>query len=132
MLKVGVVGATGYTGVELVRLLLNHTEVEVTVLTSERQAGVPYSKAFPQFQGRIDLSLESFSAEKLKSKADFAFLCLPHHEAMDAAQSLLALSIPVIDLSADFRLKDRTTYETWYGPHTQPKLLDHAEYGLPE
>ena len=131
-LNVAIVGATGYTGVELARLLLRHPQVKIAALTSERSAGESFSKVFPAFQGRLDLVLEALNPEAAAGKAELVFLCLPHHESMQAAATFRKLGRKVIDLSADFRLIDPKTYEAWYGPHIAPDLLEDAVYGLPE
>lgn len=132
MLKVGVIGATGYTGVELVRLLKSHPNVEISALTSEQRAGEKYSKVFPAFRGEVALELEKLNPDKLIGKIDFAFLCLPHQKAMETANDLRSAGIPVVDLSADFRISSAEVYESWYGPHRCQKLLKEAVYGLPE
>lgn len=131
-LKVAIVGATGYTGAELARLLIRHPEVTIAALTSERSAGENFSKIFPSFQGRLDLTLETLQPEAVAAKAELVFLCLPHHESMQAAATFRKLGRKVIDLSADFRLIDAKTYEHWYGPHVAKDLLEDAVYGLPE
>jgi N-acetyl-gamma-glutamyl-phosphate reductase len=132
MINVGVIGATGYTGVEMVRLLLGHPKVKITLVTSEKSAGMKFSEAFPAFQGTFDLPFEAFHALEAAKKIQFAFLCLPHHSAMEAAGALRERGIKVVDLSADFRLKSAKEYEHWYGKHTQPSLLAEAVYGIPE
>ncbi|MGH7829906.1 MAG: N-acetyl-gamma-glutamyl-phosphate reductase [Candidatus Binatia bacterium] len=132
MLNVAIIGATGYTGLELARILSAHPEAKIRALTSESQAGKPYSRLFPAFQGHLDLTLEQLDPEKIAKLADVVFLCLPHHEAMGTAAAFRKKGKVVIDLSADFRLQDPATYETWYGPHTAPDLLQEAVYGLPE
>lgn len=132
MLKVAVIGATGYTGQELVRLLLGHPGVEITTLTSEKLAGKKFSEVFPAFQSKLDLSLEALDVGKIASQAGFAFLCLPHQMAMETAQALRTQGLKVVDLSADFRLSAVEIYETWYGEHRCHELLKEATYGLPE
>jgi N-acetyl-gamma-glutamyl-phosphate reductase len=132
MLSIGIIGATGYTGLELVRLLLHHPEVKISVLTSEKSAGKKFSEVFPSFQGKIDLILEPLNPEAIAPKVKCVFLCLPHQQAMDAAKAFLQKKIPVIDLSADFRLSAAEVYEAWYGPHRCHELLKEAVYGLPE
>lgn len=132
MLAVAIVGATGYTGLELVRLLLKHPQVKIVTLTSESRAGQKFGEAFPAFQGEVDLPLEPLDVEKIGNKAQFVFLCLPHQKAMDKAQAFRKKDIPVVDLSADFRLTAAEVYEAWYGPHRCHGLLKEAAYGLPE
>ncbi len=132
MIQVAVIGATGYTGVELVRLLSGHPKARLKIITSEKSAGKNFSEVFPSFQGVCNLPLESFSAAKISQEIEVAFLCLPHHSAMQAAADLLKNKIRVIDLSADFRLKSEKEYEEWYGKHSHPDLLKEAVYGLPE
>ncbi len=132
MINVGVIGATGYTGVELVRLLLQHPKIHLKVLTSEKSAGVSFSTAFPAFQGRCDLTLEAFSISEVAKKVQVAFLCLPHKASQEAVAGLRERGVRVIDLSADFRLKSAKEYEEWYEKHSQPNLLKEAIYGLPE
>ncbi len=132
MKKIAIVGATGYTGIELVRILLNHPQIQITHVTSEKNAGEPFSKVFPAFQNLLDLKLESFEGKQTSQKAELAFVCLPHHSAQKAVKELLDLGLIVIDLSADFRLKSQKVYEEWYGKHDSPQLLKEAAYGLPE
>ncbi|MFO1519383.1 MAG: N-acetyl-gamma-glutamyl-phosphate reductase [bacterium] len=132
MIHVGVIGATGYTGIELVRLLLGHPEAKITAVTSEKSAGQSFSQVFPAFQGIFDLPLEPFHAIETSKKIQVAFLCLPHQSAMEGAWGLRERGIKVIDLSADFRLKSLKEYEQWYGKHSRPELLKEAVYGLPE
>lgn len=132
MLNVAIVGATGYTGAELARILLIHPEAKITALTSESSAGKRYSQIFPGFAGKLDFELEKLNPETIATKADLVFLCLPHHEAMETAKALRQKGKAVIDLSADLRLGKAEVYEQWYGPHTAQELLKEAVYGLPE
>jgi len=132
MFPVAVIGATGYTGLELVRILLNHPEVEIRALTSEKMAGRRFDEVFPAFQGKVDLPLEPLDPEKLAGKVKLAFLCLPHQKAMDVAKVLHDQGTMVVDLSADFRLSAAEVYEAWYGIHRCHELLKEAVYGLPE
>lgn len=132
MIDVGVIGATGYTGVDLVRLLLGHPQVNLKVLTSEKSAGQKFSEAFPAFQGLCDLNLEPFYPKEVAKKIQVAFLCLPHKASQEAVSQLREFGVKVIDLSADFRLKSAKEYEQWYETHQYPNLLKDAVYGLPE
>ncbi len=132
MIDVAVIGATGYTGVELVRLLLQHPKIQLKVLTSEKSAGIPFSTVFPAFQGLCDLTLEAFSIPDVAKKVQFAFLCLPHKASQEAVAGLREKGIKIVDLSADFRLKSAQEYEQWYEKHAYPELLKEAVYGLPE
>ncbi len=132
MLKVAIVGASGYTGVELIRLLSNHPEVEITAVTSEQSAGRSIAEVFPSLSGVFEKTLEHISIEGVAQKADLVFTALPHQKAMDYVPKFLELEKKVIDLSADFRIKDSATYGTWYEEHKAPELLKEAVYGLPE
>lgn len=133
MIRIGIAGATGYTGAELIRLLLNHPHVQITALTSEKQAGISISEAFPSLMGLVDLPCESLKECDLESKCDLIFSALPHKEGMEVVGNLVKSGKKVVDLSADFRLKDGPTYEKWYGVvHTQKDLFSKAVYGLPE
>lgn len=133
MIKVAVVGASGYTGIELLRLLMQHPDAEITVVTSEKAAGKPISTVFPSLVGILDLPCEPLDPAVIAPRVDIVFLALPHKTAMDAAAEFLGLGKKVIDLSADFRLKSPTVYRQWYGEeHTQSALLSEAVYGLPE
>ena len=133
MIRVGILGATGYTALELIKLLLRHPEVEITTLTS-RQEGNPHVAAVhPQLVGRIDLHLEDSAAEVLASKVDCVFSCLPHGASATTIKTLLERNLRVIDFSADYRLNDEESYAEWYGQkHTDPARLGHTVYGLPE
>ena len=132
MLKAAVVGASGYTGVELLRLLHNHPEVAVTTVTSEQSAGKMLSEVFPVLRGRYDLPLEALEPAKIAAKADIIFTALPHKAAMAVVPTFLAAGRKVIDLSADYRLHDAAEYAAWYEEHQNPELLPRAVYGLPE
>lgn len=132
MLNVAVIGASGYTGVELLRLLYTHPELAVTCVTSEQSAGKKISDIFPSLRDRCDLVLEKVDAEAAAEKADLVFTALPHQAAMAVVPTLLRLGKQVVDLSADYRLRDAETYGAWYVNHTSPDLLAEAVYGLPE
>lgn len=132
MIKVGIVGGTGYTGVELLRLLAQHAEVQLVAITSRSEAGVPVAKMFPSLRGRVDLAFCEPARANLDA-CDVVFFATPHGVAMAQAQGLLDAGVKVIDLAADFRLKDPVEFEKWYGmPHSALGLLEEAVYGLPE
>ncbi|MBI3990271.1 MAG: N-acetyl-gamma-glutamyl-phosphate reductase [candidate division NC10 bacterium] len=133
MLKVAVAGASGYMGAELLRLLLNHPSVELAAVTSESYAGQVVGEVFPTFSGLLELRYQKLEPQELASSAEVIFLALPHKTAMAAVAGLYPLGCQIIDLSADFRLKDAAVYERWYGTrHLAPDLLPKAAYGLPE
>lgn len=120
-------------GGELLRLLIGHPKTEVVVTTSEQSSGKPVAHLFPNLKGLIDLSYEPLRPEKVAEKADFIFLALPHRESMDPVARFVKMGKRVVDLSADFRLKDRKVYKEWYKEdHSEPTLLRRAVYGLPE
>ncbi len=130
--KAGVVGAAGFAGIELVRLLLEHPYFELTVATSDSLAGVSLAEAYPAFADVSELSFSSHEDAPL-SECDVVFLAVPHTAALDVAPGLVAQGVTVIDLSADFRLKDPDEYALWYGKaHTAVDLLAEAAFGLPE
>ena len=133
MLRVGIVGASGYTGSELIRLLITHTEqVELTCITSRTLAGQRVDRVQPNLRGLIDLEFEDLDMEEVSDKADIVFLGLPHGSSMDFAPNFLDLGVKVIDFSADYRLKSVEVYEKAYQEHKNPQLLADAVYGLPE
>ena len=132
MIRVGIVGGTGYTGVELLRLLALHSEVEVAVVTSRSDAGIRVDAVYPSLRGYIDVI---FTAPDIKilAQCDVVFFATPNGTAMQMAEQLLERGIKVIDLSADFRLKDAKQWGHWYGmEHKCPDLIVEAVYGLPE
>ena len=130
MVTASILGASGYTGGELLRLLLQHPDVEVVGATSQRFAGEFLHKAHPNLRGRSELK---FVGRNELPHADVVFTCVPHGEGMKAVPNLLKSGSRVIDLSADFRLRDAKTFESWYGqPHAAPQWLGKAVYGLPE
>jgi N-acetyl-gamma-glutamyl-phosphate reductase len=132
MIRVAIQGATGYTALELIRILLRHPQVQITALTSRTETG-HVSEVHPSVTGRLDLKLENLSPEQLAERADVCFCCLPHVASMEAIPKLLAAGLKVIDLSADYRLDDPSVYEQWYGHvHTDPTRLGSTVYGLPE
>jgi N-acetyl-gamma-glutamyl-phosphate reductase len=133
MVKVAVVGATGYTALELIRLLLNHPQAEIAALTT-RQEGSPRIEAIhPSLSGRLDLPCENLSPAEVSRRARFVFTALPHVAAMEVVPDFLAAGCRVVDLSADYRLDDPGVYQTWYGhPHSDAGRLGKTVYGLPE
>ncbi|HEY5995230.1 MAG TPA: N-acetyl-gamma-glutamyl-phosphate reductase [Gallionellaceae bacterium] len=132
MIKVGIVGGTGYTGVELLRLLARHPQVELAAITSRADAGTPVSQMFPSLRGHVDLSFTHPDQAHL-DQCDVVFFATPHGIAMEQAQALLDAGVKIIDLAADFRIKDVAEWEKWYGmSHTSPTLVAEAVYGLPE
>lgn len=132
MLNVAVVGASGYTGVELLRLLHCHPEVAVTCITSEQSAGKPVADVFPTLRNRYAQVLENLEPVRVAEKADLIFTALPHKAAMEVVPTFLKLGKRVVDLSADYRFNDAAVYEKWYEPHLNPENLKEAVYGLPE
>jgi N-acetyl-gamma-glutamyl-phosphate reductase len=132
MISIGIVGATGYTGVELLRLLARHPDVRIAAVTSRGDAGTPVAAMFPSLRGVIDLDFVAPETEYLAA-CDAVFFATPHGVAHAMAGSLLERGVRVIDLSADFRLRDADVWARWYGqPHGAPQWLEQAVYGLPE
>ena len=132
MISVGIVGGTGYTGVELLRLLLKHPNTKVTVLTSRTENGRRVDDMFPSLRGHTDLCYSDLNIDELK-KCDAVFFATPHGVAMKHAEKLVASNTKVIDLAADFRLQDLAQFEKWYGlDHTCPDILKDSAYGLSE
>lgn len=132
MIKVGIVGGTGYTGVELLRLLAAHPQVQLTAITSRKEDGMPVADMFPSLRGRVALAFSAPENAKL-TECDVVFFATPHGVAMAQAPELLAAGVKIIDLAADFRLQDAAVFEKWYGmAHSCPIVLAEAVYGLPE
>jgi N-acetyl-gamma-glutamyl-phosphate reductase len=132
MIKVGIVGGTGYTGVELLRLLAAHPEVQLTSITSRKEDGIAVADMFPSLRGRVALNFTTPEKANL-TDCDLVFFATPHGVAMAQAPELLAAGVKIIDLAADFRLKNIAEFEKWYGmKHTCPDILAEAVYGLPE
>ncbi len=132
MYRVGIVGGTGYTGVELLRLLAMHPEVTTSVITSRSEAGTRVADMFPNLRGHLDLSFSDPDVGRL-AECDLVFFATPNGTAMQMVPELLARGARIVDLAADFRLKDARVWEQWYGvPHACPELLEEAVYGLPE
>ena len=133
-IKAGIVGAAGYAGAELVRLLLNHPDFDVAVITSNADAGRPLAEIYPAFEGATDLAFASHeSAASALASCEAVFLAVPHTAALAQVPALLDAGVSVFDLSADYRLSDAAVYEQWYGtPHTSPELLKTRAFGLSE
>lgn len=132
MIKVGIVGGTGYTGVELLRLLALHPQVELRTITSRADAGTPVNQMFPSLRGYLDISFTHPDTAHLE-QCDVVFFATPNGIAMQQARALLDAGVRVIDLAADFRIKDVKVWEKWYGmSHACPDLIEQAVYGLPE
>lgn len=131
-IKIGIVGGTGYTGVELLRLLALHPQVELTAITSRGDAGLPVADMFPSLRGYVDLAFTDPVNANL-NQCDVVFFATPHGVAMSQAQALLDANVKIIDLAADFRLQDTAVFEKWYKmPHSCPTVLRDAVYGIPE
>lgn len=132
MLKIGIVGGTGYTGVELLRLLADHPETRVEVITSRSNAGTPVADVFPNLRGKFDIKFSEPDVDSYQN-CDLVFFATPNGVAMGQAKALLDKGIKLIDLAADFRIQDIETWEKWYGEaHACPSLVEQAVYGLPE
>lgn len=132
MISAGIVGGTGYTGVELLRLLVSHPEVEVTQVTSRTDAGTPVAQMFPNLRGILDLSFVEPNPAEL-AECDVVFFATPHGVAQSQMPALIERGVRVIDLSADFRIRDAELWAQWYGQaHGCPELIEQAVYGLPE
>ena len=132
-MKVGVIGASGYVGGELLRLLCTHPKVEVNMITSRQKAGELVHRVHPSLKGFIDLTFSSLDTEKLSDKCDLVFTALPHGKSSSIVKDLYDRGMRIIDLSADFRLKDPKDYVKWYGwEHPFPEMLSLSAYGVPE
>ena len=130
--RIGIVGGTGYTGAELLRLLVRHPHADLRAITSRQDAGMPVAEMFPSLRGHTELRFSTPDQAPLTA-CDVVFFATPHGVAMNQARTLLAAGVRIIDLAADFRLRDTATFERWYGmPHACPDLLAEAVYGLPE
>ncbi len=133
MIRVSVVGGSGYVGGELLRILLTHPSCELQTITSARYSGQPVYRIHPNLRGRSTLRFEQFDLETVTSKSEIVFTALPHGKTVQLVSQLLDRGVRVIDLAADFRLKNQASYEKYYGfEHNRPDLLEKAVYGLPE
>ena len=133
MIKAGVLGGTGYAGIEVVRLLLRHPQVELTRIVSHSYAGQKISDIYPSLMGVCDLTCSALDADDIAKNCDVVFTALPHGASKEIIPSLFAKGLKIIDLSGDFRYNDVKVYEKWYGQeHSDPELLKHAVYGLCE
>ena len=132
MVRVAIIGASGYTGVESIEIILRHPRAEITYLTALPQECGHVAETFGQLTGRLDMMIEPLDLDVLASKADVALCCLPHKVSMGFVPKLLATGVKVIDFSADYRIKDVAVYEKYYVPHTDTGNLKKAAYGLPE
>jgi N-acetyl-gamma-glutamyl-phosphate reductase len=133
MIRVAILGASGYTGLELIRLLLRHTQVKITALAT-RQAEAPHvAEVHPSLTGQLDLRMEQLSPTEIAKRSDCVFSCLPHGASAEMVEQLIAAGTKVIDFSADYRLNNAATYEEWYGvQHPNSERLAQTVYGLPE
>lgn len=132
MIRAGIVGASGYTGVELARILSRHPKVELAVATSRQYAGKKISDVYPNLSSITDIVCEDVVPDKLVDRVDVLFTAVPHQTAMEIVPTFVEAGKKVIDLSADFRIDDPEVYEQWYQPHTATQYFDEAVYGLPE
>jgi len=132
MVRVGIIGASGYTGAESVEILLRHSEAELTYLSALPAECGNVSQVFPQFKGRCELEIEPLDIDKLSGMADVVLCCLPHQVSMGFVPKLLKAGLKVIDFSADYRIKDAKVYEQYYVKHTDTANLEKAVFGLPE
>lgn len=133
MVKIAILGATGYTALELLKILARHPQAEVTVCTTRQEGNPPLHSIHPSLRGRFNVNCADFSPAEVGDRADFVFCCLPHVASMEAIPTLLQRGCQVVDLSADYRLNDPAVYERWYGhAHTDAERLASTVYGLPE
>lgn len=133
MTRVAIAGATGYTAIELIRILLRNPEVQITAATTRQDGSPSISSIHPSLTSRLDLKCEDLTPEQIADRADFCFCCLPHGASTSIIPQLLDLGVRVVDLSADYRLNDKEVYRTWYGlEHSDPERLGPTVYGLPE
>jgi N-acetyl-gamma-glutamyl-phosphate reductase len=133
MVRVGILGATGYTALELIKLLLRHPHAKIEVATSRQEGRPAIGSVHPALTGRLELHLEDLGPAEVAERCECAFLCLPHAASAEAAKGLLALGVRVIDFSADYRLDDAASYRQWYEhDHPDPERLGKTPYGLPE
>jgi N-acetyl-gamma-glutamyl-phosphate reductase len=132
MIRVAVIGATGYAGAELVRILAGHPETQISVLTSRQYAGIRFDQVYPAMAGQVDAVCQEYSADQVCEQADMVYMALPHKLPMTFVPDILKQGKKVIDLSADFRFNDADLYESVYQPHTARDLLDSTVYGLCE
>ena len=132
MVKIGIIGANGYTGAELARLLANHKEAELTLITSRQFAGQRMDEVYPALTGGCGLVFEDYDPDAAAAKADFFFMALPHKLPMEFVPGLLAKGKKIVDLSADFRFNNQAAYEAYYQPHSSGHLLNESVYGLSE
>ncbi|MDZ4821090.1 MAG: N-acetyl-gamma-glutamyl-phosphate reductase [Planctomycetota bacterium] len=133
MIRVCILGGTGYTALELIKLLLRHPQVQIVALTSRQEGNKHVSTVHPSLAGRLDLNLEDLSPAQIAERADLVFSCLPHGVTAELVPELLNAGVRVVDFSADYRLDDAQTYEAWYAlKHPDPIRLGQVVYGLPE
>jgi N-acetyl-gamma-glutamyl-phosphate reductase len=130
--NVSIIGASGYTGAELMRLISAHPDLDLRAISSRQFSGQPAAQIFGALEGEVSLSFVEPDHPSLIQDIDLVFLAVPHQAAMNAVPGLLEAGVKVVDLSADFRIKDASLYEKWYVPHTCPEYLAEAAYGLPE
>jgi N-acetyl-gamma-glutamyl-phosphate reductase len=131
-IRAAIVGASGYTGGELMRLLVDHPQMELAVVTARQAVGKPVTDLFPSLRGRCQLWFQEYDPGVLAKQVEVVFTALPHKAAIEVVAGLAAAGLRVVDLSADFRFLDAALYEAWYQEHSRPDLLDLAVYGLPE
>ncbi|MCX7822538.1 MAG: N-acetyl-gamma-glutamyl-phosphate reductase [Syntrophobacterales bacterium] len=132
LVRVAILGASGYTGFELIRILLYHPKAKITFVSSRSQEKTSLSEHYPPFKGIIDICYSTVDVEKIAEASDIVFTALPHGASMDIVPQLLERGLRVVDLSADYRLRDARVYQEWYGQHRNPDLLTRSVYGLPE
>jgi N-acetyl-gamma-glutamyl-phosphate reductase len=132
-LKVAIIGGSGYTGAEILRLLSGHPQLQVNFISAERHAGQKVVELYPHLNSLTDLVYEKYELGQVKKRAEVCFVCLPHGKSMETVPELVAEGLITVDLSGDFRLPDGESYQKWYGfNHACPELLGRAAYGLPE
>ncbi len=132
MINAGIIGATGYAGAELVRILSGHPDVNLSIITSRQYANTDFAEIYPTMRGTVDLVCREYSLESFTDKVDIAFTALPHKLPMEFVPDLIDSGLKVVDLSADFRFKNTSTYEAFYQPHTAKHLFEKSVYGLCE